>query len=83
MIYRCIWETREKRRAKTFYYTLAMDLQASSPEEARRKLDNFWPNHQPLPHRWRNHMEETQVLQYSKPTRIGTRYETNKYIKYI
>lgn len=76
--YRCMFVTRERRRAKTFHYTLAIDIDASTPEHAKRILNERWPNHQPLPHRYNNTITQTIGRQYSTFTRVRTTWEWNR-----
>lgn len=78
--YRCMFTTKERRRAKSFEYTLAVDIDARSPEEAKRLLDERWPNHQPLPHRYHNTITPTLCRQYSTFTRVNTTWEWNRYL---
>lgn len=82
-IYRCMFTTREKRRARTYTYTLAIDIPAQNPEHAKRILNERWPNHQPLPHRYQNSIVETAVAKYPTFTRVNTTYVSNRYIDYI
>lgn len=82
--YRCMFTTREKRRARTYTYTLAIDIEAACPEEARRKLDARWPNHQPLPHRYGTSIAPTlSPPEYRAFTKVDTKYVTNRYIDYL
>ena len=78
--YRGMFITRERRRAKSFEYTLAVDIDAHSPEEAKRLLDERWPNHQPLPHRYQVSIQPTICRQYSKFTRVRTTWTWNRYL---
>lgn len=82
-IYRCMFTTREKRRARTYTYTLAIDIPAQNPEHAKRILNERWPNHQPLPHRYQNSIAPTVRQQYSTFTRVNTTYVNNRYIDYM
>lgn len=84
MTYRCMFTTREKRRARTYTYTLAIDLAAGSKEQARRLLDERWPNHRPLPHRYNVSIEPTtNPPLYRTFTRVDTQYVNNRYITYL
>lgn len=84
MTYRCMFTTREKRRARTYTYTLAIDLTAGSKEHARRLLDERWPNHQPLPHRYNVSIESVAGLPlYKTFTKVDTKYVANRYIDYL
>ena len=80
MIYRCMFITRERRRAKTFEYTLAVDLEAGCPEHAKRLLNERWPNKAPLPHRYGVTITETVAARYRSFTRINTTFVWNRYL---
>jgi len=84
-IYRCMFTTREKRRARTYTYTLAIDIPAQNPEHAKRLLNERWPNHQPLPHRYNNVITETAARrpEYPRFTRVATTYVKNSQIDYL
>lgn len=43
MIYRCLFETRYRRPAKVIVTTIVIDLQATSEDDARKKLLELWP----------------------------------------
>jgi len=78
--YRCIFTTKERRRARTYTYTLAIDIDAQNEEHAKRLLNERWPNHQPLPHRYHNVITQTLTRQYPRFTRIRTTYVPNTYL---
>lgn len=43
MIYRCLFETRYKRPAKTIVTTIVIDIEAASEDDARARLMELWP----------------------------------------